>query len=328
MATQPEELLGRQLGPYTLDRMIGQGGYAWVFAGHRPEGSAAVKVLKPRYSADAEFEHRFRNEASMAIDLQHPNIVHGQEVGASEGYTYLAMDFYPDSLASRLEREGPLAEPLLIRLAGDLAAGLAFAHEQGVIHRDVKVENVLLAEDGHAVLTDFGIARAVSGYASATGVNMTVGTPHYISPEQAQGRALDGRTDLYALGVTLYRAATGDLPFHSRDWFELARMHVEEQPEPPRKKRPELSHRFERIILKCLAKHPADRYPSALALHDELRMMADPGRRTSMFGIAPRSTVEIARQLAAAAGRPRWLLPTLAVLLVVVVALLVVVLGR
>ena len=155
-------------------------------------------------------------------------------------------------------------------MAADVARGLGFAHGQGVIHRDLKPDNILLRSDGSAVITDFGIARAVSGYVASTGVNMTIGTPQYLSPEQAQGRALDQRVDFYALGVTLFKAATGEVPFAASDWFELARMHVEQPPPGLRKKRPELSKRFERIVLKCLAKHPDDRYRDAAQLLADL----------------------------------------------------------
>src|SRR5439155_23240227 len=123
--------------------------------------------------------------------------------------------------------------------------------------------------DGSAVISDFGIARAVSGYVASTGVNMTIGTPQYLSPEQAQGRPLDQRLDFYALGVTLCKAATGEVPFASNDWFELARMHVDYPPPGLRKKRPELSKRFERVVMKCLAKHPDDRY------RDGAQLLAD-----------------------------------------------------
>ena len=180
------------------------------------------------------------------------------------------MDLCADSLSGRLAREGPLSEELILGIARDISAALEFAHQQGVIHRDLKPDNVLIRSDGSAILTDFGIARAVSGYTASTGVNMTIGTPHYLSPEQAQGRPLDPRVDFYALGVTLYKAATGDVPFSATDWFELARMHVEDPPPSPRKKRPELSKRFERIVLKCLAKHPDDRYANAAELRADL----------------------------------------------------------
>src|SRR5206468_2273210 len=132
--------------------------------------------------------------------------------------------------------------------------------------RDLKPDNILIHSDGREVLSDFGIARAVSSYVASTGVNMTIGTPQYLSPEQAQGRPLDERVDFYALGVTLFKAATGEVPFTSTDWFELARMHVEAAPPSLRKKRPVLSKRFERVVMKCLAKHPDDRYRDATQL--------------------------------------------------------------
>ena len=330
MTLQPEDLLGRNIGPYTLDRVIGQGGFAWVFAGRRAADQypVALKILKPRYAGDPEFEKRFRNEAKVASEFDHPNIVHILEVGHLDDFTFFAMELYPESLGAKLKGSEPISEEQLVRIAKDLAAGLAYAHDKGIIHRDIKVDNVLLKDDGSAVIADFGIARAVSGYVSATGVNMTIGTPQYISPEQAQGRKLDGRSDLYALGVTLYKTATGDVPFRSSDWFELARMHVEDQPLAPSKQRPDLSARLERVILKCLAKHPDDRYPSAQALEQELEQLTDSARQTQTFGIAPLSSREMAAALAKPSRRSQWLLAALAIVVVVVVAVIVVMIGR
>jgi serine/threonine protein kinase len=187
------------------------------------------------------------------------------------------------------------------------------------------VDNILMRADGTSVVTDFGIARAVSGYASDTGVNMTIGTPHYISPEQAQGRPLDGRSDLYALGVTLYRAATGQLPFRSTDWFELARMHVEDAPDPPRSRQPELSERFQRVILKCMAKHPDDRYASADQFLGELQEIQNAARSTATFGAMPpglKPTLPPPKK-----PTPSWVLAIGAVLVVGIVAAAVVVLA-
>ena len=267
----PTDLLGRTVGPYDLERLLGQGGFAWVFAGRELDGTeVAVKVLMPRYAGDRQFESRFRNEAETAAKLQHPNIIRIRFVARSGSYVYFAMDLCADSLAARLEREGPLPEADIVRIAGDVARALRFAHVQGVIHRDLKPDNILIHSDGRAVLSDFGIARAVSSYVASTGVNMTIGTPQYLSPEQAQGRPLDERVDFYALGVTLFKAATGEVPFTSTDWFELARMHVEATPPSLRKKRPVLSKRFERLVMKCLAKHPDDRYRDASALLADL----------------------------------------------------------
>ena len=255
---------GTIVGPYTLERLLGQGGFAWVFAARRNDDNPfAIKILKPRFATDEAFRNRFRQESEFAAQLTHPHIVHIEEVSQQDDSTWFAMDLYPDTLAARLDRVGKLDDEQIIQFAHDIADALSFAHEKGIIHRDIKPDNILLTDQGEAVLTDFGIARAISGYVAATGFNMTIGTPHYISPEQAQGRPLDGRSDLYSLGITLYRAATGELPFKSKDWFDLARMHVEAKPEPPRNLRPELMRRLERIILKCLAKHPDDRYATA-----------------------------------------------------------------
>jgi serine/threonine protein kinase len=273
---------GQRIGTYVLDSLLGQGGFAWVWAATRSDDkSFAVKILKPRYATDAPFETRFRQEAAFAAGLAHPNVVRIEEVGPAGEPSYFSMDLYPDSLSDRLARESMLAEADTIRFATGVAEALAFAHAQEIIHRDIKPDNVLLGADGRPVLTDFGIARAVSGYVAATGFTMTIGTPAYLSPEQAQGRALDGRSDLYSLGITMYRAITGEVPFKSTDWFELARMHVEDRPEPLRAKRPDLSKRLERIILRLLAKHPNDRYPDARALVDDLHDIATKTRPTS-----------------------------------------------
>ena len=333
MATlYPEQLIGRQVGPYALERVIGQGGFAWVFSAKRADqGTAALKVLKPRYAGDRQFESRFRNESRVASELTHRNIVRILDVGQADDITYFAMDLYPDSLRSRIDRDGPLAEPDLVRIAMDVAAALSFAHANGVIHRDIKADNILFEKDGTGVVTDFGIMRAVSGYVSDTGVNMTIGTPSYMSPEQAQGRTLDGRSDLYALGVTLYKAATGDLPFTSTDWFELARMHVEDAPTPPRSRGSTISRRFELVILKCLAKHPDDRYASADEFLAELQALSDESRTTETFGrMDPRLQAAAAADARAAAGRHlsgTWL-AVIGVLVVAAVAAAVVLLAR
>jgi serine/threonine-protein kinase len=303
------DLVGQNLGPYTLERLLGQGGYAFVFAARQPDGTpVAIKVLKSRYAGDPPFASRFRNESETAAKLEHPNIIRIRSVARMGEHVYYAMDLCADSLSGRIAREGPLSEEAILGIARDITAALEFAHQQGVIHRDLKPDNVLLRSDGGAVLTDFGIARAISGYTASTGVNMTIGTPHYLSPEQAQGRPLDPRVDFYALGVTLYKAATGEVPFTSTDWFELARMHVEDPPPSLRKKRPEISKRFERVVMKCLAKHPDDRYANAAELRADLDDVEQKRRPTVQLGTAPLGT---AQRVAIAEGPARsrtWLL--------------------
>jgi serine/threonine-protein kinase len=327
MFKQPEDLVGQPIGRYTVERLIGQGGFAWVFAARRTadQEPVALKVLKPRYAGDKQFESRFRNESEVASELKHANIVRILEVGQDGENTFFAMDLYPDSLDSLLKRSGPLPEATLLRITGDISAALAFAHAAGIVHRDIKLDNIMIKADGTCVLADFGIARAVSGYARSTGVNMTIGTPLYISPEQAQGMDLDGRSDIYALGVTLYKAATGDVPFHATDWYELARMHIEDPPEPPRVRRPDLSKGLEKLILRCLAKHPDDRYATVELLLADLEAVA---KQTKEQASAPgtikmRSLVGIERR-----ERRTWVIPAVAVSLILLVAFLVLVLGR
>src|SRR5204862_4600960 len=305
----PTDLVGRTVGPYDLEGVLGQGGFAWVFRGRELDGSpVAVKVLKPRYARDPQFESRFRNEAETAAKLQHPNIIRIRFVARSGSYVYFGMDLCADSLAARLERDGPLPEADIVRVAVDVVRALQFAHAQGVMHRDLKPDNILLHRDGRAVLSDFGIARAVSGYSASTGVNMTIGTPQYLSPEQAQGRPLDQRVDFYALGVTLYKAATGEVPFSSTAWFELARMHVEDPPPSLRKKRGELSKRFERVVMKCLAKHPDDRYANAGELLADLDEVEQKRRPTVTLGAAPVGTAQRVALADPPGQRRTWLI--------------------
>ena len=319
MSLDPTDLVGQTLGPYTLERLVGQGGFAWVFVGREDGGTpVALKVLKPRYALDPMFESRFRNESETAARLDHPQVIRIRSVGKTGKHVYFAMDLCADSLAERLAREGPLPEADVLRIARDVCRGLAYAHSQGVIHRDLTPDNILLHSDGSAVISDFGIARAVSGYVASTGVDMTVGTPHYISPEQAQGRPLDPRADFYALGVTLYKGMTGEVPFSSNDWFELARMHVEDPPPSPRKKRPDLSKRLERVIYKCLAKHPDDRYQDANALLADLDEVEARRRATMEVGVAPLGS-EARLALDEPKHRPLWL--TVAAVVVGLIAL-------
>ena len=268
----PERYLGRHLGRFRVDAIVGSGGFAWVYKGYDPELDipVAIKVLKPQFAGEETFETRFRHEASIAAKLRHPNIIRILAVGHEGTAVYFVMDYLTAGLDSRLDMLGIFPESLLIRLGMDVAAALAFAHREGVIHRDIKVDNVLFDEHGNAIVADFGIARAVSGYVEQTGTNMVVGTPQYFSPEQARGQPLDGRADIYSLGVTLFRAGAGVLPFRGDDWYEIARQHVEDEPPRPREFNPAMSEEMERIILKCLQKSPDDRYPTGDALRTEL----------------------------------------------------------
>jgi serine/threonine-protein kinase len=287
LALEPETLPEQRIGPYQTSAFIGGGGFAWVVAARHDDGTrVALKVLKPKYASDKQFTARFLKEAETAGQLRHPNIIRILDIGQDDRHVWFAMPRLQASLDKRLEGDRALPEEVVLRTARDIARALAFAHDTGLIHRDIKPQNILFDDDDNAVLTDFGIARAIAGYTGTTGKQLVLGTPHYISPEQARGQQLDGRTDIYALGVTMYRAATGELPFRSSDWYELARLHVEEPPEPPRKRGAEISRAFERVMLTCLAKDREQRYPNAAALADALDGLLAPPRSTAEYAIA------------------------------------------
>lgn len=268
----PERYLGQTLGKYRIESLLGSGGFAWVFKGYDPELEipVAVKVLKPQFAGDQAVVDRFKREASTAARLRHPNIIKIYSVGREKDAVYFVMDYLPSGLANRLETTQSLPEDYVLRVGVDVARALGFAHREGVIHRDIKVDNILFDTHGNAVVADFGIARALSGYTNQTGTNMVVGTPQYFAPEQARAKPLDGRADLYSLGVTLFRAATGRLPFEGEDWYEIARQHVEEPAPPARTVNPALSPEFEAIVLQCMAKSADDRPPTGEALAETI----------------------------------------------------------
>jgi eukaryotic-like serine/threonine-protein kinase len=280
-----ERHLGQTLGKYRIEELIGSGGFAWVYKAFDPELEihVALKVLKPQFAGDETFEQRFRREAATAAKLRHPNIIKIYSVGRDGEAVYFAMDYYPSGLAERLEVAPLLPEELVVRVGIDVAQALGYAHREGVIHRDIKVDNILFDAHGNAVVADFGIARALSGYSNQTGTNMVVGTPQYFAPEQARAKPLDGRADIYSLGVTLYRAATGRLPFEGDDWYEIARQHVEEPPPAPRSINPDLTPAFEAAILHCLQKQADDRPATGELLAQELAILLPATLETSAY---------------------------------------------
>lgn len=276
----PERYIGSTLGKYRVDALIGSGGFAWVYKAFDPELEipVALKVLKPQFGGDTDFVARFKREAAVAAKLRHPNIIKIYTIGREGDAVYFAMDFLPTGLADKLETMPHLSEEAVVQIGMDVSRALGFAHREGVIHRDIKVDNIMFDEHGNAVVADFGIARALSGYTNQTGTGMVVGTPQYFAPEQARAKPLDGRADIYSLGVTLYRAATGRLPFVGDDWYEVARQHVEEVPTPPRSLNPNLTEGFETVVLRCLAKRPDDRPTTGEQLLDELEVVRTGGR--------------------------------------------------
>jgi serine/threonine-protein kinase len=222
----------------------------------------ALKVLPQNLAQDQEFVERFKREIATQSALQHPNIVAYFGAGVADGYMYLAMEFVDgESLGAKLKRLGRLPEKEALRIARDAALGLGHAHARGLIHRDIKPENLLLTRDGAAKVVDFGLAKSRSDNTNLTAVGMSVGTPHYIAPEQATGeKTLDGRADLYSLGGTLFHLLCGRPAFDHPNSPRVMMMNVMEAPPDPRSFNPGVSRDAAQLVLRLLAKKREERY--------------------------------------------------------------------
>ncbi len=263
-------------GRYELHRRLGRGGMAEVFLARDQllDRPVAVKVLFPEFATDPAFVERFRREATAAANLNHPNIVGVYDWGEADGTYFIVMEYVDGrTLSEILRAEGPLHPDRVADVGADVAAALGFAHRNGVVHRDVKPGNVLVTAAGQVKVADFGIARAITANAdeNLTQVGTVMGTATYFSPEQARGDAVDPRSDIYSLGCVLYELLVGRPPFSGDTPVAIAYKHVQESPVPPRQLNAELPPAIEAIVLKCLAKNPANRYPSAEDLRADLR---------------------------------------------------------
>ena len=262
---------------YEVVRKLGSGGMADVYlANDRLLGrQVALKVLSARYAHDEQFVERFRREASSAASLNHPNIVQIYDRGEAEGTYYIAMEYLDGrSLKDIILKYAPLSPDLLISISVQILEALRFAHRRDVIHRDIKPQNIIVDSDGRVKVTDFGIARAGSA-STMTEAGSILGTAHYLSPEQAQGKPVEAASDLYSLGVVMYEMATGKLPFDGDNPVSIAMQHVHEQPVSPRNIAPDTPENLEAVILRSLGKHPTTRYLTAHAMLDDLRRVQD-----------------------------------------------------
>jgi eukaryotic-like serine/threonine-protein kinase len=254
---------------YEIQRGIARGGMAEVYLARDQllDRPVAVKVLFPEYARDPSFVERFRREAQSAANLNHPNIVGIFDWGQERGTYFIVMEYVRGrSLREIVQNNGPFSARRTAEIGAEIAGALEFAHRNGVVHRDVKPGNVLLTADGDVKVTDFGIARADAGEA-LTQTGAVMGTATYFSPEQAQGLPVDGRSDVYSLGVVLYEMATGVPPFTGESPVAVAYKHVRENPEPPRVHAPDLPPDLEQIILTAMSKDVDSRYQTA----DEMR---------------------------------------------------------
>ena len=256
---------------YEIIMKIGSGGMADVYKAkdHVLNRLVAIKVLKQEYSTDATFVKKFRVEAQSAAGLSHPNIVNVYDVGEDDGVYFIVMELVQGiTLKNYIDMKGKLDIREALNISVQIASGLSAAHENRIIHRDIKPQNIIMSRDGKVKVTDFGIAKVAD---STTVTTTAAGTVHYISPEQARGGYSDERSDIYSLGITMYEMVTGRVPFEGETNVAVALMHIQSEITPPRQLEPSIPVSFEKIILKCTQKKPERRYASARDLIADLR---------------------------------------------------------
>jgi eukaryotic-like serine/threonine-protein kinase len=293
---------------FVLETELGSGGMARVYLGRDEvlDRPVAIKLLNPVHGG-TDIGDRFEREGRTAARLAHPNIVQVYDAGEAEfndkETSYIVMEYVPGGDLKRLlDERGRLPGPDLARLGDEICAGLAHAHERGVIHRDIKPHNILLDENGHAKVTDFGIARALDA-TQATRTGAYLGTALYSSPEQLQGQKATPKSDVYSLGATLYQAATGEPPFAGSTPIEIASQHVSKIPTPPRERGADVSENLEAMILSCLAKDPADR-PTAEEARSHLDAEITAARATQAQPVVPPTAPTRTKQTREASATP------------------------
>ncbi len=302
MPDRIDDLKAALAGHYEIEKEIGHGGMATVYLAQdvRHHRQVAVKVLRPDLAA-ALGPERFLREIEIAANLTHPHILPLHDSGEADGFLYYVMPYIKgDTLRERIEKEGELPISEAVRIIREVTDALAFAHAQGVVHRDIKPDNIMLS-GRHAMVMDFGVAKAVSeatGRNQLTTAGVALGTPTYMAPEQATADPhVDHRADIYAVGIMAYELLAGRTPFQGASPQAVLAAHVTEDPDPVSKHRDQVSQELEAVVMKCLAKRPADRWQSADEILQRVEMMT-----TSSGGLTPTATRPVQ---ALAAGRPR-----------------------
>jgi serine/threonine protein kinase len=270
-----DDLIGRSLGGCVITLMLGQGGMARVYRARqdRLDRDVAIKVLPPYYASDKDFVDRFKLEARALARFSHPNIVVVHDAGEERGLLYIIMEYIAGgTLRDYMRQSLSLAE--VTRIIREVSGALSYAHERGVIHRDVKPVNVLMDATRRAVLSDFGIAKVLESSVGVSRSGAGVGTPEYMSPEQCRGGLVDARTDIYALGVMLYEMLTGHTPFEADNYTALAHSHIYEPAPPPSRHNPRISPAVQAVVMKALEKSPADRFQNPIEMAIALEQAA------------------------------------------------------
>lgn len=261
-------------GRYRLERKLGGGGMAdvWLAEDQELGRKVAIKILHDRYANDTQFVERFRREATHAAGLSHPNVVSIFDRGEAEGSYYIVMEYVEGrTLKELIVTRGPCPVPVAISYVRQVLAALRYAHRNGIVHRDIKPHNVLVDHEGRVKVADFGIARA--GSSQMTEAGSIIGTAQYLSPEQARGAPVDESSDLYSTGIVLFELLTGKVPFTGETPVEIAMKHISQVPPAPSSIRPEVPHDLDLVVLRALAKEPADRYRSAKEMDRDLELV-------------------------------------------------------
>jgi serine/threonine protein kinase len=268
---------GQMLGPYQIIGQLGQGGMATVYKAYHAklDRYVAIKVMHPAFKDDGSFLARFEREAQIVAKLEHAHIVPVYDYAEHEGQPYLVMKFIEGRTLKRILSAGPPTLDQIVSILMPIANALTYAHRQGVLHRDIKPSNIVLDKNDVPYLADFGLARIAQAGESTMSADMILGTPQYISPEQARGeKNLDSRTDLYSLGVILYEMVVGRVPFNADTPYAVVHDQIYTDLPLPSKLNPDIPEAVERVLLKALAKNPTDRYSTANEMLEAFRRAA------------------------------------------------------
>lgn len=271
------DLTGTQLNDYRVLRRLGRGAMAEVYLAEQQSlaRQVALKVLSSELAAQSSYVERFKQEARSAAALVHANIVQVYEVGQSGGSHFIAQEYVAgQNLAEWMHRHGQVEPGRVLDILRQVAAALTKAHERGIVHRDVKPENIMLARSGEVKVADFGLARATTDETNRTQAGVTMGTPLYMSPEQIEGRAIDSRSDIYALGVTAYHMLAGEPPFQGETPLSVAVQHLNKTPPPLSERAPDAPPALVALVERMMAKQPADRFADPAELLRALRLLA------------------------------------------------------
>ena len=269
-----KELLSSPIPGYSVLRKVGQGAMGVVYKAifTRNGQEVALKVLLPKHAQNPDDLARFLRSAHLSLDLNHPNLIRTYDVGKCENFYYQAMEFVRgESVLEYMKRHGPMDEVICLTIVAEVAAALGYLNSKGLVHRDVKPHNIMMTHMGEIKLTDLGIMRDQEGKHMITERGISIGSPHYISPEQAMGKPVDIRSDFYSLGATMYHMLTGEYPYSGRSGPEVLYHQVHSPPPDPRRKRPDISEKTAGIVKKLMAKRPEHRFQRAGELIQTIR---------------------------------------------------------